>query len=914
MEKQNFLDKSDFLKNFYIDYPNFNYLNFCDKNNLSLNEEETVKYIYDKNINLSSYAITIPDNDIELDRKLNKYFNINLGLCINKDINNLDFNNFHIKEINQIELNKFDNELNFLILDIYTLYNSINEMYKDNIILIVNDNINNSIYKLIKKYNIQYFIISSKNNLLEYLTEYKLILENKSFHDAFYEIYNHKKKYHNLENNEIKFDNLYEIEILLFVKADKKISLKINDKNYEFEIKPNILNKINLLIYDNKINYKLISQCSNFIIKYRLNNEKIEQMYLSVNFYKYKEEMTIHKTYNLKNYYDPNKPAFFYGIVKDEDIQAVLNHKSKKYIIWAGGDIDILYHMNKNTPYSKTRWEILKKIQNMDEVYYIPFSIYMINDMINLFYKYKYVPFFGCPNINDFVPQPLGDKIYYYTYPDYQKNIYGEKLVEQIIKKRPDFKFLKLTHNRTYLNNKEYCDNNNISTCEKSNELIQKYKECFVGLRLTNHDGIANSVLELGLLGIKSIYNDILCPTSLNYENIDDIINHIDNEMKNINKINYELIDKLKKHLELDNEVFHTKYYEKKKINIIMGSGDYPYFGGAATNIYALVKLLRKNKDLNVIGLFNNSIDLSENKLDPDKIGNIINIKEFNNLAKKKIIQKLMDYPDIIFTKKWIVGYHLEKMFPRAKIIYLLGSVVNSELKTDKLLLPYEDLFNKDLIPNCIKDITFNKKIIVNSELSKKILLNYNPNSQVNVIYTSFILNKSNDVEFINFENSSKNNWYKREYDFGFISSSCDRDIKNINLFIEICNNEKNKKKIIIGKNSNFYKDLENTSCLDLMDHDSLLNILQKIKLVIITSHCESLSNLMFEAINSGCNILINKNIGGNELINKLCIANDINEYLSKSKYLSEEKKNCVIEELNYNEKLLEYKILEYNN
>lgn len=119
-------------------------------------------------------------------------------------------------------------------------------------------------------------------------------------------------------------------------------------------------------------------------------------MYLSSNLYKYKEDNRIHKTYDLKEYYDINKPAFFYGIAKDEDINAILNHKGKKYIIFSGGDIDLLYYLNKNTDYyKKTRFNILQKIHNLKEIYYVPRSNFMIKNMKMLFYKYTYCPFFG---------------------------------------------------------------------------------------------------------------------------------------------------------------------------------------------------------------------------------------------------------------------------------------------------------------------------------------------------------------------------------------------------------------------------------------------------------------------------------------------------------------------------------------
>ena len=53
------------------------------------------------------------------------------------------------------------------------------------------------------------------------------------------------------------------------------------------------------------------------------------------------------------------------------------------------------------------------------------------------------------------------------------------------------------------------------------------YKQCFIGLRLTNHDGNANSVQECEAMDIPVIHNQ--SDYGLKWGNIDDIIRHIKN-------------------------------------------------------------------------------------------------------------------------------------------------------------------------------------------------------------------------------------------------------------------------------------------------------------------------------------------------------------------------------------------------
>lgn len=54
------------------------------------------------------------------------------------------------------------------------------------------------------------------------------------------------------------------------------------------------------------------------------------------------------------------------------------------------------------------------------------------------------------------------------------------------------------------------------------------YEKCFIGLRLTKHDGNSNTVQELGLHGIKCCYNgDPNNPSVIEWNSADDVIKSI---------------------------------------------------------------------------------------------------------------------------------------------------------------------------------------------------------------------------------------------------------------------------------------------------------------------------------------------------------------------------------------------------
>lgn len=568
MDIQNFKGKSTLLTNFYIKFPHFNYQQFINDNELPFkNEEECIQYILD---NEDDYKL---QEKVFLQKhKLINYFNIFVGICINYGYSELiNFDKYHIHNLKNEDLQNYDDKFTYVLVDVNNLNDGINNEYKNKIILYVNTDINDNYLRLIEKYNIKHFIVKHalKHSLLTMITDYKVIMEDNDFDKCFYEIYNHKKKYELIpENNfntrhQTQFNDFCDVDIEISVKSDEStLKLMINGSEYVENIVPNILNKIHIHLQNiNKIDVKYLSQVSFISFKYRKENEKIEQLYISANLYKYKDDKRIHLCHKLNDYKDIYKPCFFYGIAKEQDIDAILNHKGKKYVIFSGGDIDLLYHINKNTQYTNTRWNFLKKLHNLDEIYYIPRSEFMINDMKLLNYKYTYYPFYG-DAYSTYDIKPKGNKIYFYTYPDYQKYLYGHSVVEEIKKRKPEYEFILLTHNNAYLQNKEFCDENNISTCESNDELIKKYQQCFIAIRLTNHDGIANSVLELGSLGIKTIYNDIKCPASLTYNSIDDVINHIENERKTIGTIDDKLIENVKKFITPDENIYYTGFYE----------------------------------------------------------------------------------------------------------------------------------------------------------------------------------------------------------------------------------------------------------------------------------------------------------------------------------------------------------------
>ena len=282
-----------------------------------------------------------------------------------------------------------------------------------------------------------------------------------------------------------------------------------------------------------------------------------------------------------------------------------------------------------------------------------------------------------------------------------------------------------------------------------------------------------------------------------------------------------------------------------KNKKIIFASGDYPFFGGAATNVYALVKYFKLN-NYNVIGLILNTLDLKKEIYDPENIGCMYHIQNFDNKSKIKedIIKMLNGPPDNIYIKKTVIGLNLQTIFQESKIYYILSSVIDS----DKLeTIKKDDILSNinELIPDTIKKLTLTEKIIVNSRLSKKILLSYNKQANIDIAYTSFLINSNKHCDFLNLKNKQNNNWNNRLYDIGFIASCCNRKVKNIKLFKKIVNNKmfNSDLKIIIGKNSSNHSDIKKSICFfeivkegvnDVLCHLQLINILFSLNIILV--------------------------------------------------------------------------------
>ncbi|XWV26183.1 hypothetical protein QJ857_gp0895 [Tupanvirus soda lake] len=291
---------------------------------------------------------------------------------------------------------------------------------------------------------------------------------------------------------------------------------------------------------------------TNYQIKYKRSNIKINQIHVSKTLRPaFLEDLK--KCYDLVDYHDDYAPAIFYGIMTYDDLAVVTKNKSLKIIIWIGGDIN--YNVGHKAARTKNIIKIVDTLKRTPRVKHIAISSFIMHDLINLRLPYEYVPIMGV-NFDLYQPVPKGNSIYLYT--DLRsEGTYGNNLYEKLMEKYKNVNFIvtccKFSYDRMIRTKTPM--KYSITYYSKERLIKEIYPKCFIGLRLTSHDGLAATVQELGLLGIKTIHNG-LSPSSLNYKTFEDICEHIDNEMKTIGTQDYETAEKVKKYLTVDKKFF----------------------------------------------------------------------------------------------------------------------------------------------------------------------------------------------------------------------------------------------------------------------------------------------------------------------------------------------------------------------
>lgn len=240
--------------------------------------------------------------------------------------------------------------------------------------------------------------------------------------------------------------------------------------------------------------------------------KKIKQVYLSKSVESFRDQLK--EKYKLIDFYDKNEPVFIFGMHREEDYTFASSHIPYKIIFWCGSD-----SMNKNT---------LNKLHNIKNVTHIAGSRFVSNDLKKYDINHKVIPITTASF--DLPLCPRGDSIYFYHCSKKDAFFYGMNHIDYI-KNKTNIDII-FTEYNTY----------------SHSQLIKIYQKCFIGLRLTEHDGIPTTVCELGLMGRRIIHNGDQ-PNAINYTDIDHVVELIKNEFTLRHEDNNHIANEMRKFL-----------------------------------------------------------------------------------------------------------------------------------------------------------------------------------------------------------------------------------------------------------------------------------------------------------------------------------------------------------------------------
>jgi glycosyltransferase involved in cell wall biosynthesis len=358
---------------------------------------------------------------------------------------------------------------------------------------------------------------------------------------------------------------------------------------------------------------------------------------------------------------------------------------------------------------------------------------------------------------------------------------------------------------------------------------------------------------------------------------------------------------------------------------ILFCSIDAPFIGGAGTNSYNMIKLLRSKLKYTVSGLYlytNDNLDK-----DPHNIGGIHKYnpsKDKIAVLKATLIKDLGGFPDLILAKNYISVLISKKIFPQTKLFFLpSGSSFYGHYCARFGQTPIIDLINDlETGKKTLSSVTrvtgkypcwpsscqsgcdcelrayiMADKIIPNSHITERLFKGLYGNIKSGIDADHSVANKVNsfietsalyDCETI--MKTTKNiNFENRKYDVIFACYSWKRNLKNMDLVNKIIKDVrmKNVRIVIIGNDSQkaVIPVGSKTMTVGCVDNKKMFEYLGDTRCYVCPSYYDSYPNMITEADLSGCNTVSSLNVGQhNRLAKELLVINfnSVDEWVTK--------------------------------
>lgn len=242
------------------------------------------------------------------------------------------------------------------------------------------------------------------------------------------------------------------------------------------------------------------------------------------------------KRWGFEEYSDPTKPALFFGLYTETDLDAFVKHSSHKILYFGGNDF---------------RDKQIAIIQKMKNIVCVGYG----GDWLEKGTKQFNLPFDGTMintrTYDEFESVPLGDKIYVYrgrlgTRPKYFK---WDEVVVPIMNAFGKDRVI-------------YAEDIDLISLRDD-----YYAKSFVYVK-PNPRGGSTAMYELGLMGRKTITQEhSRFPNIIDYTTIEDIIDKIRVEESKIGTIQTKVSNSVYQLTVQDDSWLHLDYYDWKKLN-----------------------------------------------------------------------------------------------------------------------------------------------------------------------------------------------------------------------------------------------------------------------------------------------------------------------------------------------------------
>ena len=231
-------------------------------------------------------------------------------------------------------------------------------------------------------------------------------------------------------------------------------------------------------------------------------------------------------------------PMVVFGCFHQNQVDKIAAWRAPVVVVWVGSDSMYLRSGKYGVDYSK--------ILHASHVKHVAISKWIIDDLSACGVPHIYLPITHADS-KMFEPVALGNYVYYYC-PENRPELYGRKILDAVKERLPDIRFL-IAHSHKDIPHERMPD---------------VYSRCFIGLRLTSHDGQPTTVAEMGMMGQKVIHNG-LAPNCIPWQGVDDIVESIKREQEAKHTVlrvsQIELALQVRKFLDIGEDWLDTEFY-----------------------------------------------------------------------------------------------------------------------------------------------------------------------------------------------------------------------------------------------------------------------------------------------------------------------------------------------------------------